>query len=137
MAEIDYDWVNQQFDKTTLSDEVYNIVFDTLQSLDELSDSDQLAVADSLAALLRGHALVADPPNEIWADVQIGFVHGGDIVRVKHDAFSGELGKIHNGRRGKVQAARSGDVIFRSDDGQEPFLDGVHYSPYKLQKRVR
>ena len=53
-----------------------------------------------------------------------------------HDAYEGDLGRVHNGRRGKVVAVRYGDVIFKSTDGKSPVLDGAHYTPYKLEKLV-
>ena len=40
-------------------------------------------------------------------------------------------------RRGKVVGVRYGDIIFKSTDNKEPILDGSHYSPYQLQKRIR
>jgi hypothetical protein len=48
-----------------------------------------------------------------------------------------KLGTIHNGRRGSVVGVRYGDVIFNDTDGKNPPLKGVHYSPYKLEKRLR
>jgi hypothetical protein len=65
-----------------------------------------------------------------------GQIKVADVVRVKPDAFDGELGETHNGREGVIVAIRSGDVIFRSTDDKKPLLDGTHYSPYHLQKRI-
>jgi len=58
-------------------------------------------------------------------------------VRVKLDAYQGSTGSLHNGRRGKVVGIRYGDIIFKSNDNREPILDGAHYSPHQLQKRVQ
>jgi hypothetical protein len=58
-------------------------------------------------------------------------------VRVKSDAFRGDIGPMHNSRVGKVIAVRYGDVIINSTDGKTPELKGVHYSPYKLEKRYK
>jgi hypothetical protein len=61
----------------------------------------------------------------------------GDEVRVLANAFTDKVGVAHNGRRGRVVAIRYGDVIFKSTDDKEPLLDGTHYSPYKLEKRIK
>jgi photosystem II stability/assembly factor-like uncharacterized protein len=66
-----------------------------------------------------------------------GQISVGDIVRVKHDAYTGDLAYIHNGRRGIIVATRSGDIIFNSTDDFEPKLESVHYRPEVLQKRLR
>ena len=59
-----------------------------------------------------------------------------DEVRVKWNAFDGEMGKLHNGRRGKVVSIRYGDIIVKTTDGKEPVLEGFHYTPQQLEKRV-
>ena len=81
---------------------------------------------------------------QLWAEgtsLSAGFatmyVLVGDEVRVKSNAYDGDTGVMHNGRRGKVVAVRYGDIIFKSNDNKEPVLDGTHYTPYQLQKRVR
>jgi hypothetical protein len=68
--------------------------------------------------------------------VQPGFIKVSEVVRVKADAFDGELGALHNGRKGVVVGVRYGDVIIKSTDGKEPILEGAHYPPAKLEKLV-
>jgi hypothetical protein len=75
--------------------------------------------------------------DAVWIPLQPGQITVGDQVRVMSDAFDDKTGMIHNGRLGKVMAIRYGDVIFKSTDGKSPELNGVHYSPYKLEKRVK
>jgi hypothetical protein len=87
--------------------------------------------------LAVNHSILPDKPDEVWTDAQPGAILVGDEVRVKSDAYDGDTGVIHNGRRGKVVAVRYGDIIFKSNDGKMPVLDGTHYTPYQLQKRVR
>jgi hypothetical protein len=89
--------------------------------------------------LALNHAVVAprQAVDEVWVPAQPGHLTVGDEVRVLTDAFEDASGAMHNGRRGKITALRYGDVIFKSTDGREPLLDGVHYSPYKLEKRIR
>ena len=69
------------------------------------------------------------------AKVKVG--SGKAILKVKLDAFAEKLGTIHNGRRGVVIGIRYGDVIVNDTDKKSPPLKGVHYSPYKLEKRIR
>ena len=45
-------------------------------------------------------------------------------------------GKIHNGRRGKIVSIRYGDIIVKTTDGKEPMMEGFHYTPQQLEKRV-
>jgi hypothetical protein len=86
-----------------------------------------------------GHVLKQEENDDdyFWIPLQPGQITVTDIVRVKADAFRDELGPLHNGRLGAVAAVRYGDVIFNSTDGKSPELKGVHYSPYKLEKRMR
>jgi hypothetical protein len=67
---------------------------------------------------------------------QAGFLVVADEVRVKWNAFDGDKGKIHNGRRGKIVSIRYGDIIVKTTDGKEPVLEGFHYTPQQLEKRV-
>jgi hypothetical protein len=94
---------------------------------------------EAFSKLALGKAL-SEPTaaaDEIWVPAQPGQLTVGDEVRVLSDAFTDKTGIMHNGRRGKIAAIRYGDVIFKSTDGKEPSLDGVHYSPYKLEKRIK
>ncbi len=75
--------------------------------------------------------------DEVWVPAQPGQLSVGDEVRVLRDAFTDSTGSTHNGRRGKIIAIRYGDIIVNSTDGKSPELRGTHYSPYKLEKRVK
>jgi hypothetical protein len=55
---------------------------------------------------------------------------------VRADAFEGQLGTLHNGRRGVVVGVRYGDVIIKTTDGKTPVLEGAHYPPDKLEKLI-
>jgi hypothetical protein len=95
---------------------------------------DALSTFETLAL---GHSLSPDNKDELWVDGGPGMFIVGDPVRIAKDAFDGPTGALHNGRRGVIVAIRSGDIIVNSTDGKEPKLDGTHYSPYKLQKRIK
>jgi hypothetical protein len=141
MAKINYDWVKEQFAKTSVTLEVGTAVLDLLKVWEKSQPKyveQSKKVLEIFSKVALGHALVEDRvTNEIWEPVRPGFIKVADVVRVKYDAFDGELGNIHNGRVGKIVALRSGDIIFKSNDDLEPVLDGVHYSADKLEKRVR
>jgi hypothetical protein len=137
---IDEEWVKQQFadakvrvgvGKATLA------LLNTWKDISELKEADYETVVGLFSKLALNHSLIDPPKEEVWAPAQPGFINVGDEVRVANDAFSDSTGVIHNGRRGNVVGVRYGDVIIRSNDGKEPFLDGAHYSPYKLERRVR
>ena len=139
MPNVDEEWVKQQFEATKVRVGVGKLVLKMLSTWNELNVSDKLApeVLDVFSKLAQSHSLTPDNADETWVPAQPGFIKVGDEVRVMSNAFGDDTGKIHNGRRGKVVAVRHGDVVFRSTDDKTPFLDGVHYSPYKLEKRMR
>ncbi len=107
-----------------------------IPKLSENMTEETLMVFSKLA---MGHVLKQEENDDdyFWIPLQPGQITVTDIVRVKADAFRDELGPLHNGRLGAVAAVRYGDVIFNSTDGKSPELKGVHYSPYKLEKRMR
>jgi hypothetical protein len=141
MAKINYNWVKEQFAKASVSLESGNAVLDLLKVWEKSQpkDAEQAKRAvDIFSKVSLGHSLVNDlVANELWEPARPGFIKVADIVRIRYDAFDGELGNLHNGRVGKIVAIRSGDVIFKSTDDLEPVIDGAHYHPSKLEKRVR
>lgn len=86
--------------------------------------------------LVQDHSLPEPtPPIFAWVECRPGQIRVADVVRVRSNAFSGDGGKAHNARVGKVVALRYGDVIVDLLDAG-PELKGVHYSPHALEKRV-
>lgn len=138
MSEINKNWVEEQFIKAKVKIGVGKAVLKLIDAWESVNlKGGDVDVAFLIASkLVQGHALVEERKDEKWIPVQPGFIKVNETVRVMSDAFDGELGVLHNGRRGVVIAIRSGDIIVRSNDGLEPLLDGVHYSPYKLEKLV-
>lgn len=141
MGKINYNWVKEQFAKASVTVGAGNAVLDLLKTWEksEPKDLEQAKKAlEIFSKVALGHSLVKEnSADEVWEEVRPGFIKVADVVRVKHDAFLGELGVIHNGRVGKIVAIRSGDIIFKSTDGVEPALDSVHYQASKLEKRIR
>lgn len=142
MPEIDKKWIMEQLEAAKVkvgSGKAILKLLETWDTIPELSGPMTEEVLRVFPLLAKGHALKVEESEDdyLWIDLQPGQITVGDVVRVKADAFEDKLGPIHNGRRGTVVAVRYGDVIFNDTDGRKPELKGVHYSPYKLEKRVR
>lgn len=139
MGKIDYKWVRSQFAKAHVKVGPGETVLALLEEWEkhnlETSQLEHEAV-EIFAKVALGHALIPET-EEKWIEVIPGSIVVGNEVRVKADAYEGELGRLHNGRRGKVVAIRFGDVIFNSTDDLQPPLQSVHYSPYNLELRIK
>lgn len=139
MPKVDYDWVKKQFARAKVRKITGNSAIELLkvwETLDFPSEELEHAAIDTFAALAKGHSLVQDGP-ERWLPAQAGFMlQVGDTVRVRSDAFSGEAGRVHNGRIGRVVAKRSGDIIVKHIDGIEPSRDDARYPAASLEKKV-
>lgn len=141
MPEINREWVAEQLQAAKVkvgSGKAIIKLLDAWSDIPKLSDNMVDEVLTVFSALAKGHAFVEEQNEEdyVWVPLQPGKVVVGDEVRVKMDAYSAELGPIHNGRRGKVVGIRYGEIYVKSTDGRSPAIDGTPYSPYKLEKRV-
>lgn len=139
MRKINYNWVKEQFASAKIRVGVGKAVLKMLKTWEEidLDHNQSQQVLEILSKVGLGQSLVPISPEELWVDAMRGQLVVGDIVRVKHDAYTEELAYLHNGRRGTIVAIRSGDIIFNSTDDFEPKLENVHYKPEVLQKRLR
>ena len=142
MAEVNYEWVKEQLQAAKVkvgSGKAIIKLLEAWESVPDLSEKMMEEVLTVFPKLVQGHSIVEEENENdyMWINLQPGQIVVGDVVRVKSDAFSDKLGPLHNSRRGTVVAVRYGDVIFNDTDGKSPELKGVHYSPYKLEKRVR
>jgi len=140
MPEVNYEWVKQQLEASKVKVGSGKAVLKLLEAWESLKLSENMSkeaveVFSKLALNIPTH--MQETPDEVWVPLQPGQITVGDEVRVLADAFEGKMGPLHNGRRGRVVAVRYGDVIIKSTDGITPSLDGAHYSPYKLEKRVQ
>lgn len=139
MPKIDIAWVKQQFTKAKVRKITGNSVLklmETWETLDFPSEQLEHEAIDAFASLAKGHAIAAETP-ERWLPAQAGFMlQVGDTVRVRLDAFTGEPGRVHNGRIGRVVAKRSGDIIVKHIDGIEPSRDDARYPASALEKKV-
>ena len=139
MPEVNIEWVRAQMEEAKVKVGVGNAILKLLEEWEgmKLSDNQTKDVIDLFSRLALGHSIVPEKPDELWVDAQPGSILVGDEVRVKADAYDGSTGAMHNGRRGKVVGVRYGDIIFKSMDDKTPVLDGAHYTPHLLQKRIR
>lgn len=142
MPEVNYEWIKEQLQAAKVkvgSGKAIIKLLEAWESIPKLSDNMTEEVLTVFSQIARGHAIKEEENEDdyTWISLQPGQIVVGDVVRVKADAYEDKLGPIHNGRRGTVVAVRYGDVIFNDTDGKTPELKGVHYSPYKLEKRVR
>lgn len=139
MSEINYDWVKQQFVIAKVKKGVGLAVLDMLKAWEpiDMKPEDAKQVLEILSKVALGHALVVQAPTEVWVPGAPGQMSVGDTVRIRHDAFNGPAGAGLNGRVGTIVAIRSGDIIFNSTDNQAPKIDGAHYRPAQLEKRIR
>jgi len=140
MPEINFDWVRQQMQDAKVKIGTGTALLALLEtwSTQKLSDNQVKETIEYFSKLAAGENIYEDKTaDEVWIPAMPGQISIGDEVRVLSNAFTDKAGVTHNGRRGKIIAIRYGDVIFKSTDGKTPDLEGVHYSPYKLEKRVR
>jgi hypothetical protein len=142
MPEVNFEWVRQQLQEAKAKVGAGNAVLELLKVWSEqtkLSEKSAQEAIQMFSKLALGTVLVQPEvaSNEVWIPALPGQLVVGDEVRVLANAFSDSVGVSHNGRRGRVVAIRYGDVIFKSTDGKEPVLEGTHYSPYKLEKRIK
>jgi hypothetical protein len=139
VPEINEQWIREQMQEAKVKVGVGNALLKLLATWEQmkLSDPQQKEVLALFNKLALGYSITPELPNEVWIDAQPGAITVGDQVRVKLDAYQGSTGSMHNGRRGKVVGIRYGDIIFKSNDEKQPVLDGAHYSPHQLQKRVQ
>lgn len=141
MPEVNFEWVRQQMQdaKVRVAPGVALLaLLEAWNDIDKLTQEQSKEAVEMFSKLaLGGNIFEEIKQDEIWIPALPGQLTVGDEVRVLKDAFSDTTGVMHNGRRGKIIAIRYGDVIFKSTDGKEPNLSGVHYSPYKLEKRIR
>jgi hypothetical protein len=142
MPEVNFEWIKQQLEEAKAKVGSGNAAMALLEAwakIPNLSESMSKEAVALFSKLALNEALSTPQvdKNEVWVQARAGQLVVGDEVRVATNAFKDATGAIHNGRRGKIIAIRYGDVIFKATDGKQPDLEGVHYSPDRLEKRVQ
>jgi hypothetical protein len=135
---LDMNWVKAQLQAAKVRKPVGDATIALIELFDSftLTDEQRAKSMEMFSLLGLGHAYVKTNKNELWMPVRPGDIKTADEVRVRADAYEGETGTVHNGRRGVVVGVRYGDVIIRSTDGKSPALEGAHYPPQMLEKLV-
>jgi hypothetical protein len=135
---LDINWIKTQLQAAKVRKPVGDATMKLIEVLDsiELPDEHREKTIEMFSKLALGHVFTKDKKNELWAQARSGDIKVTDQVRVRSDAFSGDTGTIHNGRRGVVVGVRYGDIIVNSTDGKAPLLEGAHYPPQMLEKLV-
>jgi hypothetical protein len=135
---LDMNWIKEQLAAARVRKPVGNATMKMIEFFNsmELEEEHREKAVEMFSLLAKGHSYVKEDKKEVWTPVRPGNIKVTDQVRVKFDAYDGELGAFHNGRRGVVVGVRYGDIIIKTTDGKEPQLDGAHYSPYSLEKLV-
>lgn len=135
---LNMDWIKEQLAAARIRKPVGNATIKMIEFFDsmELEDEHREKAVEMFSLLAKGHSYVKEDKKETWTPVRPGNIKVTDQVRVKFDAYDGELGAYHNGRRGVVVGVRYGDIIIKTTDGKNPQLDGAHYSPYSLEKLI-
>lgn len=139
MPSVNYEWVADQLTQKKTRKVAGDAVMSLLKAWESLrlSDTEAKETAEAFSKLAMGVPIVDQAkPEEVWVEARPGAIKVGDEIMVKPDAFVGDHGVMHNGRRGRIVAIRYGDIIVNSIDGIEPELRGTHYSPSHLLKLV-
>ena len=138
MPKVDFEWVRAQMQEAKVRVGTGKTVLKLLEVWNTVPIADKAAkdAVEIFSSLALTKSIVEDSTEETYIEARPGALVIGDYVKVRHDAYEGEPGVIHNGRKGKVTAIRYGDIIIRTTDDKSPFIDGAHHSPHKLLKRV-
>jgi hypothetical protein len=140
MAKTDIEWVKNQLTNAKVPQAVGTAVMRLMDVWVSMNHTEKTRgkTLELFIELAMGHAIVPEelPLNGRWIPVQPGQIVVGETVRVKTDAYDGDLGMMHNGRIGRIVGIRYGDVIIKTTDEKEPVLDGAHYSPHMLEKFI-
>ena len=138
MPKVDFEWVRAQMQEAKVRVGAGKTVLKLLEVWDTVPITDKAAkeAVEIFSSLALTQSIAQDSAEETYIEAKPGGLVVGDYVKVRHDAYEGEPGVIHNGRKGKVTAIRYGDIIIRTTDDKPPFVDGAHHSPHKLLKKV-
>ena len=139
-TELDLSWAKDQIANSRVPVPVGRAILALLTAWAELEfpNEEQRDRALELFGKLAKDEAVYEETEHVYRPVMVGFdIQVGNTVRVRHDAFTGDLAHSHNGRVGRVLAKRNGDIIVRSTDDKKPYLDMAHYPPSVLELRVK
>lgn len=136
---IDLEWVKAQMTSARIRRGSGDAVLQLLALWESVDLDPELSkeTIETFSQLALGYSLVPENKDEVWAPAQAGQISVGQQVRVKNDAFQGDLGIKFNGRRGNIVAIRTGRFVVKSTDGIFPELDGEHFRAEQLEVRIK
>jgi hypothetical protein len=73
--------------------------------------------------------------SHTWARILPNSLTPGDVVRVRHDAYTGKAAQ-HNGKLGYVSALRGGVIVVYTDEGGRGVGLGTRLEASKLERQV-
>lgn len=137
-------WAKQQVEAAQVPEATARTILSVFHTWLNMMPSDTEECEQAMRCvnqLVTGQSIRYERKNEVpemWQHVRPGNIKRGDYVRVLGDAYGGDAGMWHNGRRGPVIRVSNGDVVVKYDDELTPDfgLMGSHHSPHKLEKRV-
>lgn len=94
-------------------------------------------VIDLFSKLALGHSIAPKGVSDVgarWVPFVLGEVAVGTTVRVKADAYTGNHAEEHNGRVGRLAAARGGYAFVVYDESADSV--GQNHAPDKLEALV-
>lgn len=141
------DWAGEQLAEAghqhSLVAHLTRKVHETLIRYAEASPEEAAAAMPVLAQLIQGRMLGEEFWTEekrfartyTWIPIPPNSLHPGDVVRVKLDAYTGEMAQ-HNGKRGRVAALRGGVIVSYDDESGSGTRMGVRHPSEKLERRI-
>lgn len=99
----------------------------------KLTTEQAKTISNSFSELVQGHHLVPDEVEGVWVQAKPGGLVVRDRVRVRADAYAGEVGLVHNGKTGVIVSIRYGDILVKYDDSDHT----SRHSPYALEKKIQ
>jgi hypothetical protein len=137
MKDTEWGWVSKQLAGTELDEATRDAVVYVLETLrkQDLTDDQERAAMNAAVKLAAGHSIAVEKPNERWGPVVPGAYQIKDIVRVKSNAFEGDIGRKHNGKQGRVVASRNGFVMVVLDDSPSSEIQ-MRYKPEHLERKI-
>lgn len=137
MKDTEWGWVSKQLAGTQLDQQTKDAVVYVLERLrqEDLTDDQERATLNTALKLAAGHSIAETPKDERWGPVVPGDYAVKDVVRVKANAFEGELGQRHNGKQGRVVASRNGLVMVVLDDSPSSEIQ-MRYKPEHLERKL-
>lgn len=138
MKDTEWGWISKQLAASPHDQAVKDAVVYVIERLrkEDLTDEQEATVMNVATRLVSGHSIApATAAGERWGPVIPGEYQVKDVVRVRSNAFDGDIGQQHNGKRGRVVASRNGFVMVVLDDSPSSEIQ-MRYKPEHLERLI-